>query len=210
MTEPSMTAMPDGRPRAQMTSGPPERLSVLLERIAAGEQAALAELYDLTVPKVFSLASFILRNSRDAEEIVCDSFAQVWRSARQYDRGRGSAMGWLLTICRSRAVDRRRRNRAAMRTGVSDGPTGVWDDYAQGPDDILQAFEEDSALYRALYRLCPLRRHLISLAFLQGLTHEEIARETGLAAGTVKSHIRRALAAMRAELGTRGRDGLSG
>jgi RNA polymerase sigma factor (sigma-70 family) len=72
-----------------------------------------------------------------------------------------------------------------------------------GPDDILQLFERDSAVFGVLAMLSPVRRRLVALAFFQGLTHEEIARETALPVGTVKSHIRRALAVMRSQLGAR-------
>jgi RNA polymerase sigma-70 factor (ECF subfamily) len=182
----------------------PDGLTALLRRIAAGEECALAELYDLTVARLFSLATLIVRNTQDGEEVVCDVFVQVWRSARQYDPQRGSAFGWLLTICRSRAVDRCRRNRAAL--ADSDGPPAgtAAEGYEPGPDDVLQLFERDSAVFRTLAKLSPLRRHLVALAFFQGLTHEEIAKETRLPMGTVKSHIRRALAVMRLELGDRG------
>jgi RNA polymerase sigma-70 factor (ECF subfamily) len=204
MSDISVTPPAVGAPLAPPEAPASDGLVALLRRIAAGEECALAELYDLTVARLFSLASLIVRNTQDAEEVVCDAFVQVWRSARQYDPQRGSALAWLLTICRSRAVDRHRRNRAAL-AGNDGHPAGIAaEGYELGPDDVLQLFEQDSAVFRALAKLSPLRRHLVALAFFQGLTHEEIARETRLPVGTVKSHIRRALTVMRSELGDRG------
>lgn len=186
-------------PRVQSAPALSMRLPALLERVATGEQSALAELYELTVAKLFSLASLVVCNTQDAEEVVCDTFVQVWHSARQYDPQRGSALGWLLTICRSRALDRRRRNRSGVHAAAY-----CEEQWGVGSDDLLQIFEQDSAVFRAVAGLSPIRRRLIALAFFQGLTHEEIASETQLPVGTVKSHIRRALAMMRSELGDRG------
>ena len=186
-----------------------EALPALLHRIAAGEQTALAELYELTVAKLFRLALLIVRDGQDAEEIVCDTFVQIWRNAGQYDPARGSALAWLVTICRSRAVDRRRRNRGELPAGSPHQEACADAAHELSCEDFLQELEQDSAIYRAVSRLPPLRWRLISLAFFQGLTHEEISRKTSLPMGTVKSHIRRALAAMRSELES-GIDGAHG
>jgi RNA polymerase sigma-70 factor (ECF subfamily) len=197
---PSVIGAPCAPPEVPVSDG----LAALLGRIAAGEECALALLYELTVARLFSLARLIVRDTRDAEEVVCDTFIQVWRNARQYDPQRGSVLAWLLTICRSRAVDRVRRNRTALGGNSDLAPGTATDRYELGPEGVLQLFKQDSAVFRTLAKLSPLRRRLIALAFFRGLTHEEIAKETELPVGTVKSHIRRALAAMRSELDDRG------
>ncbi|HEV7137204.1 MAG TPA: sigma-70 family RNA polymerase sigma factor [Steroidobacteraceae bacterium] len=188
-----------------------EDLTPLLHRILAGDEAALAELYDATVGRLYSFACLIVRDARDAEEVICDVYVQVWQSADRYDLSRGSVLAWLLTICRSRALDLRRRLRARasergesllLAQGVVAGPLA-------GPHEHLYALEQSTLLSRAMARLSPLRRRLVWLAFFEGLTHEEIVDQTGLARGTVKSHIRRALATLRAALSRRGEDGKS-
>ena len=187
---------------ARETEQPAAELVTLIERIALGQQAALNELYELTVAKMFGLARLILRNSADAEEVVCDAYAQIWESARRFESGRGSALGWMLTICRSRSLDllRQRRSRARTADGFEReaGLGNTSDDAA--PDVLLQALQQGTSVQRALAALTPTRRRLISLAFLQGLSHQEIVEETGLPLGTVKSHIRRALTVLREEL----------
>lgn len=200
MNEISTQAAAEMRLPLERRLAPDDTLAPSLRRIAAGEQAALAEVYELTVVKLLRLASLILRDGQDAEEVVCDTFVQIWRNADQYDPQRGSALAWLLTICRSRAVDRRRRNRGGLPAGSPYLEAAPELAQELSCEDLLQALEQDSAIYRAISRLPPLRWRLISLAFFQGLTHEEIARETCLPIGTVKSHIRRALAALRSEL----------
>ena len=181
---------------------PATELLKLIERIAVGQQTALNELYDLTVAKLFGLARLILRNSADAEEVVCDTYAQIWESARRFESGRGSVLGWMLTICRSRALDllRQRRSRARTADGFErESETGDGAD-GSAPDVLLQSLQQGSSVQLAMAALSPIRRRLVSLAFLQGLSHQEIVEQTGLPLGTVKSHIRRALTVLREEL----------
>ena len=205
--------MPDRTPNAaraaERTARPSEadeaatalELSALIERVAAGEQAALGELYDLTVGRLYALAQTVLRNAADAEEVVCEVYTQVWQSAAQYDRSRGGVMGWLLTICRSRAIDRGRRNRTRSQASSTFEVTGSHrDSAAPNPEDLLTLVQQGTSIHRALEQLTPIRRELVSLAFFRGLSHEEIAIESNLPIGTVKSHIRRALATLRSEL----------
>jgi RNA polymerase sigma factor (sigma-70 family) len=179
---------------------PPAQLAALVARIAQGQQSALNELYEVTVAKLFGLARLILRNNADAEEVVCDTYAQIWDAAARFDASRGSVLGWMLTICRSRALDlmRQRHSRARTADGFAREPQGNLDEC--GPDALLSALQEGTSVRRALAALSPIRRQLITLAFLQGLSHHQIVEQTGLPMGTVKSHIRRALTALREEL----------
>lgn len=176
-------------------------LSELLRRIASQDEAALGELYEATVARLFSLARAILRNAADAEEVIVDTFTQIWQTASRFDSTRGSVMGWAMTICRSRALDLLRYHRTRLRSSLSETePDGSEAEEASSPEDLLELFERSSEVHRALATLEPLRRNLVALAFFRGLTHQEIAAITRLPVGTVKSHIRRALAALQAEI----------
>lgn len=200
----SMEANVIPRIRIRDTAREPElpaaELATLIMRIAGGQQAALNELYDLTVAKVFGLARLILHNTADAEEVVCDTYAQVWDSAKRFEAERGTVLGWMLTICRSRALDllRQRRSRARTAEGFGREASDELDDAA--PDVLLDALQQGTSVQRALAALSPVRRELITLAFLQGLSHQQIVERTGMPMGTVKSHIRRALTTLRGEL----------
>jgi RNA polymerase sigma factor (sigma-70 family) len=179
----------------------PELVS-LLRGVKAGEQRALERFYRLTIGRVFGLALRIVRCRATAEEVAEDVYVQVWHSAATYDAQRGSPLGWLLTICRSRALDSLRRADKAI---VDPDPTERLDAVAQlvpGLQDLLQATQEHAALHAALARLRPEQRQCLALAFFRGLTHAEIAAEADLPLGTIKSRIRRALVALREELGT--------
>jgi RNA polymerase sigma-70 factor (ECF subfamily) len=175
-------------------------LSTLIERMRIGQERALEELYDATVGKLYALASAILRSAEDTEEIVCETYAYAWANAARFDASRANALGWLLMLCRSRALDRLRQRRASsaaldvVALRESEGSGG------DQPFDILSLMQQRTSVHAALAQLTPERRHLVSLAFLQGLSHQEIADATQMPLGTVKSHVRRALTQLREAL----------
>jgi RNA polymerase sigma-70 factor (ECF subfamily) len=170
--------------------------------MARGEQAAFSRLYQQTVAQVFAIARCLLRSKEDAEEIVCDVYTYAWQRAHAYDCTRGSVMAWLSVMTRNRAVDRLRQRRATVSLD-DESHDELYKSLAAdtlGPEQILAQFQSGSAVHRALAALSEQRRHLIALAFFQGLTHEEIAGVVGMPLGTVKSHVRRALAVLQSEL----------
>jgi RNA polymerase sigma-70 factor (ECF subfamily) len=171
----------------------------LIAAMARGEQAALSRLYGLTVPKLVAMARRILKDPADVEEVVCDSYLHAWRTADQYRGNRGSVLAWLMIICRNRAIDRFRNNGTGLR-GRSSEQTVAMPGTEHTPLDLLLTLERDHAVHRAVAELSPLRRELLALAFFRGLTHPEIAADTRLALGTVKSHLRRAMNALRRRL----------
>ncbi len=175
-------------------------LDALVESMRGGQESALEELYDATVGKLYALASAILRSAEDAEEIVCETYAYAWANAAHFDASRASALGWLLMLCRSRALDRLRQRRTTAASLDVDALAESGYVSADEPFDILSLMQQRSSVYAALSQLTPERRHLVSLAFLQGLSHQEIADATRLPLGTVKSHLRRSLAQLREAL----------
>jgi RNA polymerase sigma-70 factor (ECF subfamily) len=175
-------------------------LGVLVEGIQRGDEPALEALYEATVGKLYALASAILRQAEDAEEAVCATYAQAWESASSYDSQRASVLGWLLMICRSRALDLMRNRKLRLETALSAGAEGVVLGGNEQPEDLLSLMERRSRVHTALASLPVDRRQLVSLAFLRDLTHQEIAEATGLPLGTVKSHLRRTLLQLREQL----------
>ena len=178
------------------------RLEAVLRSMARGNQAALSQLYEQTVAQVHAIAMRLLRCKEDAEEVVCDVYAHVWQNARSYDSQRGTVMAWLAVMTRNRAVDRLRQRRDAL--SLDDDRHGALAaslaGEALGPEQVLAQFQSGSAVHTALRSLSAERRHLLGLAFFQGLSHQEIADATRIPLGTVKSHLRRALAALQGEL----------
>jgi len=194
--------------RAALASDPEEeaRLRVLVQRVSRAEQKALAELYDLTVARVYGLARAITRNQQCAEEVTEDVYWQVWRQALRFDPRRGPVIAWLQMLARSRALDHLRRGNGIGIRVDADTLDEEQADADLNPSRLLAAAERERTLTAALDQLDPLPRQLLSLAFHRGLTHDEIARQTSLPLGTVKSHIRRALSALRDLLSTPGRE----
>ena len=137
-----------------------------------------------------------------AEEVAEDTYFQVWRQAARYNPDRGQALAWLLGMARSRAIDALRREARFRHAPLDDDDTD-----RQGPaegasgDELLAATRRHAALNQALLRLPPQPRQLLALSFFRGLSHEEIASQTQLPMGTVKSQIRRALLSLRDVLG---------
>ena len=174
-------------------------LAFLIEDMRKGNEQALESLYDATVGKLYALASAILRHAQDAEDVVCATYEQAWESAAQYDPGRATALGWLMMMCRSRALDQLRK-RKLHAVPLADVRLNESDENAAPPDDLLSLVQENSRVHAALATLSEERRQLVSLAFLRDLTHAEIAALTGMPLGTVKSHLRRALSQLRVHL----------
>jgi RNA polymerase sigma-70 factor (ECF subfamily) len=174
-------------------------LAFLIEDMRKGNEQALESLYDATVGKLYALASAILRHAQDAEDVVCATYEQAWESAAQYDPGRATALGWLMMMCRSRALDQLRK-RKLQAVPLADVRLSETDENAAPPDDLLSLVQENSRVHEALATLSEERRQLVSLSFLRDLTHAEIAELTGMPLGTVKSHLRRALSQLRAHL----------
>lgn len=180
-------------------------LAALVLRICAQHEASLARLYEATSGRIYGLVLRVVRNTAVAEEVVEDVFWQVWREAPRFDAGRGKVLAWLLTIARSRAIDalrRQERVRAHEQATDDDETIEALADHDRnpGPDELVAASQHHVRLHALLATLEPLQRQLLSLAFFRGCTHEEIAEQTGLALGTVKSHIRRTLVALKSQL----------
>ena len=181
-----------------------DTLAVLVGRMANGEQLALEALYARCADRVYAVALRVLQRPEDAEEVVLDTFSQAWERASLYVPERGAALSWLLNLAWSRAVDRLRRERG-HRSTLPLHPGDGEDPYAEHADDSAQrlfdALDARSALRAARADLSPAQQRMIALAFLEDLTHAEIAERTGTALGTVKSHLRRGLATLSRALG---------
>ncbi len=164
----------------------------VLAAVARGDRGGLRTLYERHAGRALAIALRILHSHAEAEEVVQDSFLEVWRRAAQYDESRGSAGVWIATIARSRAIDRVRARGTAERTAsaAADEPRGEAD------EGVLEEVEQRSARERiaaALGELPAEQRTAIELAYFEGLSQREIAARTGAPLGTVKSRIRIAL-----------------
>jgi RNA polymerase sigma factor (sigma-70 family) len=162
-----------------------------LRRVARGDRLAVRVIYDAEAPRMLGVAMRLLRRRALAEEAVHDTFVQIWLKAASFDPTRGQARTWLYAILRNRALNILRDE---SRTDLVDD-FGPMDLKAPGDDaeTIVMRLSDSGALKRCLERLDPVRRQAILLAYVEGLSHGELAGRLGVPLGTAKSWIRRAL-----------------
>lgn len=171
-----------------------------LARIARGDQTAFAELYDRHARLVYSLALRILQDGADAEDIVQEVFAQVWAQAARYDASRGAVAAWMLTLTRSRAIDKLRAKRVRPEAAADASAAESVVDSAAAQDLELLSAEQVTRLQRALKELPDAQRIALELAYYEGLTHVEVASQLNEPLGTVKTRIRQAVMKLREAL----------
>ena len=175
----------------------------LLAGIASGSTDALGALYDAHARVVFGLAKRILGKPEDAEEIVQDVFAQVWRDAKKYEASRATVAGWLVMLTRTRAIDKLRARKARPDLDQPNDPVPILSaSLAKSltPEALAVSGAEAARIGAALETLPGEQRRFIDLAYFEGLSQSEIAEHTGTPLGTVKTRMRTALQTLRAAL----------
>jgi RNA polymerase sigma-70 factor (ECF subfamily) len=169
----------------------------LIERMRSGDRAALEALYDRHTPMLLGVAVRILRDRAEAEDAVQETWVQVWRRCAGYDRRRGSVAAWLVTIARTRALDRyRSRASRARAEGAPAAPVTTPDDAERG--GALGQLRVQ--LGAALAGLDPRQREVLEIAYFEGLSQSEIAARLVVPLGTVKHWTRQGLLALRAAM----------
>ena len=166
-----------------------------MKAIAARDEAALAQLYDRYRVILFGLLMRILNNREEAEDVLQELFMQVWRRATDFDENRGKPFTWLVTMGRSRAIDRLRTLAARERVAVA----GARDESEAVSDAATDAFrsEQRGLVTNALAQLPDEQKRPLMLAYFDGLTQSEIAAQLGAPLGTVKTRMRNGMIKLR-------------
>jgi RNA polymerase sigma-70 factor (ECF subfamily) len=170
-------------------------LAELLGRVARGDEAAFAAVYDSLGGAVFGLARRVIRDPARAEEVAQEVFLQVWQTAARFDPERGQAKSWVMTLAHRRAVDAVRHDQAATNRERSY-------DWSSGPDydevnETVTVRLEHEQVRRCMEGLTDLQREAIDLAYYKGYTYAECASLLGANPATVKTRMRDGLVRLR-------------
>lgn len=193
-------------------------LAALLSRVALGDRAAFATLYQLTSAHLLGVVLRINRDRAQAEDVLQEVYVNVWRAAQSFDAALSQPLTWLTSIARNRAIDSLRRRQAEPQT-VSTTTAGGPDDDDEhdmlqdlasdnsGPMELLSRAASARAIHGCMGGLSSEQQQSLALAFYQGLSHAEVAAHLKQPLGSVKSWVRRGLLALKAcleRLGTTG------
>lgn len=170
-------------------------LAETLCQVGLGDRDAFEEIYRRTCVKLFGVCLRILPVKQEAEEALQEAYLSIWRKAGSYDPARGSAMTWLITLTRNRAVD---RLRASGRLDMAPVELAeALPDPAPDATALIEASDDERRLAFCLSRLEGGEAQLIRTAFFEGATYAELAQRASTPLGTIKSRIRRALLKLR-------------
>jgi RNA polymerase sigma-70 factor (ECF subfamily) len=173
----------------------------LLRRIGARDRDAFAEFYDKYSTLLFSIASKILNDAAEAEDVLQETFMQIWEKAGNFDPKLGQPVGWAVTLARNRAIDRirasQRRNLLTEAAGVE---FAVATHSSESANETVSGHEKAKLIHTAMIELPAEQRRAIELAFFSGLTQNEISETLKQPLGTIKARIRRGLLKLRDQL----------
>ena len=170
----------------------------ILKKIAAGDRSAVDECLKKYGGLVWSLARRMLRNQEDAEDAVQEIFLDVWKNAGKFDAVQASETTFIAMIARRRLID---RIRFTSRRILADALDEVMTEPVDRADRKMQTTLEANDAVKALRALRPEQQQVLQLSIVQGLSHQEIADQTGMPLGTVKTHARRGILQAREFLG---------
>ncbi len=177
----------------------------LLANVVKGDQQAFSQLYDHSSTLLYTMAFRILGNQEEANELLQDVYLEVWRKVARYDVGRGSPIAWLITLTRSRAIDRLRTRSSKNKTAMSPIDSAISShaaDLGPSPYETQADQELRMAVGTAMTSLPPAQQQAIELAYYEGLSHQEIAARLNQPLGTVKTRIKLGMSKLRETLRT--------
>lgn len=174
----------------------PNELERLMSAVAAGDREAFAALYRATSAKLYGVALRILRRRDLADEVIQETYVRIWKNAAAFDPARASPITWMVTIARNRALDEVRR---AKPLAIDTTPEAfdVADD-AMLASERVEVASELARLRACLDGLEPERRDIVRLAYLDGLSREELGARFGHPPGTIKTWLHRSLKQLKA------------
>ena len=174
----------------------------LMQAIVRRDRAALSALYDRHSPMLLAICRRVLRDADEADEVLTDIFFEVWTKADRFDSTRGNPLTYLVTLARSRAIDRCRSRASRPRITSDFTDAGAMTDPVPDPLESINLKERGSQVRSALAALDPAHRQVLECSFYEGLSHSEIAAKLNRPLGTIKTYIRQGLIQLRDSLRT--------
>lgn len=175
----------------------------LMARIQGGDEFALAALYRRHTPLLRTVARRVVHNDHDVDDLLQEIFIELWNRAASYDEAKGKALGWMVTLARRRAIDKVRRRQAysraeeRLRLEKEQEPLPTRN---HGAENEAHASDRTEIFQRLLTTLPLAQRDALHLAFYCGLSQREIAAQTGIPLGTIKTRLELAVRKMRAAI----------
>jgi RNA polymerase sigma-70 factor (ECF subfamily) len=194
------TTEPQPLPVPRLVAVEPASADDLLSAVALGDQSAFERLYDQMAPRVYGLVRRVLRDPAQAEEVGQEVMLEVWRRASRFDRARGSALSWVMTMAHARAVDRVRSEQSSTDRDLKYATSSVQREVDVVVDAVESSFERRQ-VQRCLGGLTDLQRESINLAYYSGFTQAEVAASLKVPLGTIKTRLRDGLIRLRDCLG---------
>ncbi len=170
----------------------------LMQRVAAGDESAIEELYERFSSLVYRMAYQVMPTRADADDVVQEVFVRLWRTADRFDPKRAALVTWVMLIARRHMVDRLRRAQARIKTAtIAEEPAPTADGTEQYPGLAMEQDERVQALLKRIEGLPELQQIVVKRAYLGGQTLKQIGIELGVPLGTIKSALSRALVRLR-------------
>ncbi|HEU4948393.1 MAG TPA: sigma-70 family RNA polymerase sigma factor [Kribbella sp.] len=176
----------------------------LMARVARGDSAAFAQLYDLLAPRVYGLIRRVLRNPAQSEEVTQEVMVEVWRNATRYDPDRGSLTSWVLTMAHRRAIDRVRSEQSSTDREQALAAASSTTEYDEVAEAVTTNLEVEQ-VRRCLSTLTELQREAVTLAYYRGYSYREVAELLDAKLATIKARMRDGLIRLRDCLGVAAR-----
>jgi RNA polymerase sigma-70 factor (ECF subfamily) len=176
----------------------------LMARVARGDSAAFAQLYDLMAPRVYGLIRRVLRNPAQSEEVTQEVMVEIWRTATRYDADRGSLTSWILTMAHRRAIDRVRSEQSSTDREQAVAAASSITEYDEVAETVTTNLEVEQVRH-CLGSLTELQRESVTLAYYGGYSYREVAELLDAKLATIKARMRDGLIRLRDCLGVTGR-----
>jgi len=175
----------------------------LMAQIQARDEAALAAMYRRHTPILRTVISRVVHNESDVDDLLQEVFLEMWNRAGSYDEAKGKVLGWLVTLARRRAIDRVRRRQAYARAEERlrlETEREPQISRFHGVEDDVNAADRSEVFRRLLSTLPVAQREALQLAYYRGLSQREIAAQTGIPLGTIKTRLELAVRKIRSAI----------